>query len=560
MASLTVWKRLPGKLLLATINLVAATALIFEGYNQGVYGTISGTPGFIAMAGIGSDGIVTDVTKQGGLAAAYYFGAMWACFIGGWVGDTIGRRRGTALGAAFGIVGAALQASSRGACMFLFARVVAGIGVGFVNSIVPPWVSELSESHDRGACFSLVFVANYLGVVLSYWINFGLRDADPSFRWQCPLACMILPLLVVLVALPFLPESPRWLLANDRRNDAIDILCKLRGDLASDDVSIRRELEQMDALVEATRHKRNRLVHVILGGRHSGPLHLGRRAVMGFALQWIQQWSGILAVVGWAGTLFALAGFGTHKSLLLAGLANAVGVPGTAAAALVVDRIGRVRSLLASFVLQAACLFSIAILIKASQDAAAAADSDRASRLGTAAASFVFVYTWFFTMFNIIPAWCYGTEIWPPEIRAKGYSFTIFGWATGCGMTQFLIPIMLSRLGYGTYIFFGAINMVVLPIIWLFYPEVANRSLEEVSLLFTSDNPLVSSNMREYHRRVDEAGGNVAVAARRLLDEASQPSVSSTPVVRHGAKKGAKGSPPIQVQEKGVVQNTATDR
>lgn len=122
-------------------------------------------------------------------------------------------------------------------------------------------------------------------------------------------------------------------------------------------------------------------------------------------------------------------------------------------------------------------------------------------------------------MFNIIPVWIYGTEIWPQEIRAKGYSFTIFGWATGCGMTQFLIPIMLDRLGYATYLFFGAVNLVVLPLIWLLYPEVAGRSLEEVSLLFTSDSLLAASNVREYRRRIDDAGGSVAVAARRLLDE-----------------------------------------
>lgn len=122
-------------------------------------------------------------------------------------------------------------------------------------------------------------------------------------------------------------------------------------------------------------------------------------------------------------------------------------------------------------------------------------------------------------MFNIVPSWIYGTEIWPQEIRAKGYSFTIFGWATGCGMTQFVIPILLDKLGWATYVFFGALNILAFPIIWLGYPEVAGRSLEEVSLLFTSDSIFVGKNMKEYNRRVDEAGGNVAVAVRRLLDE-----------------------------------------
>ena len=133
-------------------------------------------------------------------------------------------------------------------------------------------------------------------------------------------------------------------------------------------------------------------------------------------------------------------------------------------------------------------------------------------------------------MFNIVPCWIYGTEIWPQEIRAKGYSFTIFGWAVGCGMTQFVIPIMLDRLGWATYVFFGAMNIIVMPVVYFFYPAVAKRSLEEINLLFTSDSLLVSKNMREYRRRIEEAGGDVAVAARRLLDEVDDQTVPASGV------------------------------
>ena len=82
------WRRVPGKALLFLLNVFSAVALIFEGYNQGVLGTVSETPGFIAMAKIGRNGVVTDSTKQGGLAAAYYFGAMIGCLIGGMLHPT----------------------------------------------------------------------------------------------------------------------------------------------------------------------------------------------------------------------------------------------------------------------------------------------------------------------------------------------------------------------------------------------------------------------------------------------------------------------------------------
>lgn len=142
-------------------------------------------------------------------------------------------------------------------------------------------------------------------------------------------------------------------------------------------------------------------------------------------------------------------------------------------------------------------------------------------------------------MFNIVPCWIYGTEIWPQEIRAKGYSFTIFGWACGCGMTTFTTPILLDRLGWGTYIFFGALNAVAMPMVYFFYPEVAKRSLEEINLLFTSESLFVSKNMIQYNRRLDEAGGNVAIAARTLLNEVGSHQPSDGLVVEQDVEKSS---------------------
>ena len=92
---------------------------------------------------------------------------------------------------------------------FICARIVAGLGIGFVNTIIPSWVSELSSPHNRGSNFSLVFVANYLGIVIAYWLNFGIRDSDIEFRWRFPLAFMSVPMLIVLLSIFLLPESPR---------------------------------------------------------------------------------------------------------------------------------------------------------------------------------------------------------------------------------------------------------------------------------------------------------------------------------------------------------------
>lgn len=106
----------------------------------------------------------------------------------------------------------------------------------------------------------------------------------------------VLSLSLTLVTI-LLTVLSRWLIANHRRTDAIEILKKLRGDLHEDDPLLVEEIAQLDAIVVDSGHKRNSYVNILLGGRHSGSLHLGRRALMGAALQTIQQWTGILAIV-----------------------------------------------------------------------------------------------------------------------------------------------------------------------------------------------------------------------------------------------------------------------
>jgi len=129
MSSFALWKAVPGSALLWVLNIFTSVALIFEGYNQGVMGGISGTPGFIQVMGIGADGVVTNSTKQGGLVAAYYGGAMVGCFAGGKIGDMLGRKKGVWIASCFCIVGASLMAGSINSDMFIVARIIAGMSL-----------------------------------------------------------------------------------------------------------------------------------------------------------------------------------------------------------------------------------------------------------------------------------------------------------------------------------------------------------------------------------------------------------------------------------------------
>ncbi|OOQ83646.1 putative mfs monosaccharide protein [Penicillium brasilianum] len=520
-----VWRSVPGKLLLLILNIFTGMALIVEGYNQGVMGGVSGTSDFIQVTQIGSDGVITNATKQGGIVSVYYFGSMVGCFIAGWFGDKYGRKKGVWLGALFGMIGGSLMAASQNANMFICARVITGIGIGFLNTIVPPWISELARAHNRGSNFALIFTSNYIGIIIAYWLNYGVQNnSNESFKWRFPLAFMTAPLILIATTVVFLPESPRWLIANNRREEAVEVLAKVRGDIHHNDPALVAEIEQLEAVVEASQHKRNRIWNIAFG-RYSGRLHLGRRAWMSFFTQQMLMWSGIMAITTYSGQLFHQAGFTASKSAWMSGFCNTLcGVFGTLAATLVIDRIGRIKSMLTGFSCQGVVLFMCAAFLKVSKDTD---DVSKAEKLGVASASMLFVFLWIFTMFIIVPCFLYATEIWPQEVRAQGYSFAIFGWSVGSGLTTLLIPIMLANIGYGTFILFACFNIIAIPAVYFIYPETNGRSLEEMNLLFASPSLLVKANKREYDRMLIEAGGNIAVAERRLFESVDAETMES---------------------------------
>lgn len=121
-------------------------------------------------------------------------------------------------------------------------------------------------------------------------------------------------------------------MANHRREESIIVLTKIRGDVDINEPALAAEIEELEAVVEASHHKRNRIWNIAIG-RYSGRLHLGRRAWMGCFLQNLLQWSGILAITTWSGELFLIAGFSSYKSAWMGGFVNTLGgVVGTAAA------------------------------------------------------------------------------------------------------------------------------------------------------------------------------------------------------------------------------------
>lgn len=148
---------------------------------------------------------------------------------------------------------------------------------------------------------------------------------------------------------------------------------------------------------------------------------------------------------------------------------------------------------------------------------------DKAAQYGGAAAFFVFLYTFIFGATWLTIPWVYPTETFPLEVRAKGNAFGVFGWSIGNGWLTLLNPIMFNAIGENTLHIFGAVNFLSIPLIWAFYPETANRTLEEMDYLFMSDSPFVWDEEENFRRMKEEAERNRAQGRIALPDSQQHP-------------------------------------
>lgn len=245
---------------------------------------------------------VTNTLLQGGIVSVFYLGTLAGCFLGGYVSDRYGRIKSLGSGAAWGIVGAVLQCTAMNPAWMITSRLVNGIGTGVLNATVPVYGSEVSDYESRGQFIAMEFTLNICGVVVAYWLGFGLSYIDngtSEFQWRFPIAFQIVMLLILMTGCWAFPESPRWLCMVGRREEALYVLKRLRG--SGNERAAILEMGEIEAIVELERESGANITYFhMLFGIGKEDLHIARRVQLVIWLQILQSWSGIAGVTMYA--------------------------------------------------------------------------------------------------------------------------------------------------------------------------------------------------------------------------------------------------------------------
>ncbi|KAK7748708.1 hypothetical protein SLS53_000730 [Cytospora paraplurivora] len=419
-------------------------------------------------------------TMQGFTTAIYEIGCLFgAMFILG-VGDLLGRRRAIIIGGAIMAVGVIVQVTAMAGAtpyaQFIVGRIIMGVGNGINTSTIPTYQAECSRTTNRGLLICIEGGVIAFGTCVAYWIDYGASYGSADLSWRFPIAFQIIFAFIISVPMFFLPESPRWLLTHERYEEAEVVIAALRGyELHSAETAIER-----DTIVDSIRAsggfaKSTPFKTLFTNGKTQ---HF-RRMALGASSQLMQQIGGCNAVIYYFPILFedSIVKGNRNLALILGGVNMIVYSIFATVSWFIIERVGRRKLFLWGTVGQmTSMIITFACLIP----------GDRQSAKGAAVGLFTYIAS-FGASWLPLP-WLYPAEVNPIKTRAKANAVsTCTNW-----LFNFLIvmvtPVMISNIGWGTYLFFAVVNACFLPIIWFFYPETANRSLEEIDIIFAKGN------------------------------------------------------------------------
>ncbi|ENH75036.1 Sugar transporter STL1 [Fusarium oxysporum f. sp. cubense race 1] len=466
------------------ITATAGSGFLLFGYDQGVIsGLLTGTAFTNTFPEIDTtDGGNGSSSLQGTVVAIYeigcFFGAIF-CLI---FGEYFGRRKCIMIGCVVLSIGAALQASAYGIPQMIVGRIVAGLGNGMNTSTIPVWHSELMKASNRGRGLAIELAITIFGVMLSYWVDYGMSYVETEAQFRFPIAFQIFFAILTFIGIILLPESPRWLVNHDLHEEAREVLWAVRRDaksISKQDDTVSCAIAEIQHAINEEREAANTSSFKAMW--KNGEQKFLYRTMLGIGGQFMQQLSGINLItyvsplnrsvnIANLKRLTTSCTISRHSAYFLSSL-----IP-----IWIIDRLGRRKLMMFAASGQAVCMAVLAGTVSTGK-----------SGPGIVAIVMLFLFNFFFAVGLLAIPWLLPAEYAPLAIRTRAAALaTASNWIFTFLVVE-ITPISISSIGWKTYIYFGVFNAFFVPLIYFFYPETRLLSLEQIDKLFTGPKVLL---------------------------------------------------------------------
>ena len=438
------------------IAFIAALAGLLFGYDTGV---ISG-----AILFIKDKFGLTDFTEEMTVSSVL-LGAVIGAAISGVIAAKFGRKKSIIVTAVIFSIAALGSAISANIDQLIICRLFIGVAIGIASFVAPLYISEVSPPKIRGALVSFNQLMITCGIVLSYIADY-LLSADAAWRWMFAFGAV--PAIILGIGMFFLPYSPRWLVAQGRRDEAKAVLERIGETDVDNDV---KNIEE--GISEES-------------GNWSELFSPWLRPVLivGIVLAFIQQATGINTVIYYAPTIFEFAGFESHKiSILATAGVGVVNVLMTIVAILFIDRVGR-KPLL--YIGLTGMILSLGALGLGFQMAGPSAIMEKVTIISLA----VYIASFAISLGPIF--WLIIAEIYPLKVRGRAMSLaTVANWTFNLIVASTFLTIIEKIGKAGAFWLYGIVAIAGLIFCIFFVPETKGHSLEAIEKYLKTKKPLV---------------------------------------------------------------------
>jgi SP family galactose:H+ symporter-like MFS transporter len=440
---------------------VAAIAGFLFGYDEGVIA--------VARASLEKD-LPMSPLIGGFMTAAVPLGALVAASVAGPITDRFGRRSVLMAAAALFTVGALVAASIDSVWMLVTARFVLGVAIGMAAVAAPLYIAECAPLESRGAMVSTYQLAITVGILVSYLTGVVIDDETAKGMWRIMFGLGMVPGVLFLAGLALLPESPRWLVRKQRQADARRSLLRLRGPAADIDGEVAE-------MVRAVKAELNQPVGY---GALLEPA-IRPALIVGVGLFFLQQLSGINAVIYYAPEIFSHAGFDSTRTQMLATIGvGVVNVGATVLAMFLIDRLGRRPLMVIGLLGAAITMLGIALGVVYPQ----------AVPSWLIIVMLLLYIASFAVAIGPLPHLLM-SEIFPLRVRGPGMSMaSLSNWGFNF-LVVFTFPLMLAGPGLAfTFSLFAVICLGGIAFTLKRVPETTGHSLEAIERHLMSGKPL----------------------------------------------------------------------
>ncbi|MDT0928676.1 glucose transporter GlcP [Staphylococcus pseudintermedius] len=426
------------------IFFIGALGGLLYGYDMGV---ISGALLYL------KDDIPLNAYTEGLVVSPMLVGAIVGAGLSGPLSEKLGRRRLVFMISIVFIIGALILALAPTMEILVLGRVIIGLAVGGSTAIVPVYLSELAPTDARGSLSSLNQLMITIGILASYLVNYAFAPIE-GWRWMLGLA--VVPSVILMIGVIFMPESPRWLLEKRGEKAARDVM-----KLTYPASEIDHEIENMKKINQIADNTWTVL---------KSPWLLST-IIIGSVFALLQQLIGINAIIYYAPKIFATAGFGESTAILSTVGIGVVNVLVTIFAISIIDKIDRKKLLVIGNIGMVASLLIMSALIWL---------------IGVNSAAWIILLC--LTTFIIFFGVSWGPVLWVmlPELfpmRARGAATGIAALVLSIGsllVAQFF-PVLTDVLQVQqVFLIFAVIGIIAMIFVIKFLPETRGRSLEQI--------------------------------------------------------------------------------